>query len=87
MKRMNTRPDDNSNRNWSAYEWDSHIGNTSPMRPVQPPAAQQPPVSPRYPTQTYPLNQRPPEAYSRPAGYAQPDPYADDAEFFYGRAP
>ena len=85
MKPMNTRPDDNSNRNWSAYEWDSHIGNTSPMRPVQPPAAQQPPVSPRYPTQTYPLNQRPPDAYSRPAGYAQPDLYADYDEFFYGR--
>ena len=92
---MDTRPTDNSDRNWSAYEWDSHIGNTSPMRPVQAQPVQQPANSPypaqqhpapaRYPAQAYPLNQLPPSAYARPASYSPPDTYGDYDEFFYGR--
>ena len=79
MQPMEYRPDDNANRNWSAYGWDSHIGNTAPMRPVPPPAQQVPPQAvPQQPYAQYPLNQLPPEAYAR-------DAEVDYDEFFYGR--
>lgn len=96
---MDSRPQDNSDRNWSAYEWDSHIGNTAPMRPVPPPNGQQ--------HHTYPINQvrygdpsQPQRAAQAQQGQpygqyayppqgvpvqAAPNPYDDYDEFFYGR--
>ena len=77
---MDERPNYNADRNWSAYEQDSHIGNTSPMRPVPPAASQQPPA-PQYGKhaawpQGQPVPQGQPHGYGQPQPYGQPIPQA-----------